>query len=73
MEKSSLTNEEETCRQRSKRASQRHLKDLINAHGHPPEDVKIKRTSVPRRIEPPVALSYHTSPAELCSDIGDPE
>jgi hypothetical protein len=73
LDKKNLPDEKETDRQREKRACRRHLRDLVKAHGHPPEDVKLKSVPVPRRIEPPVHTSYHTSPAELCSEIGEPE
>ena len=64
--------EEHTDRQRAKRGCRRHLRDLKKVHGQPPADVSVKPTSVPRRIEPPQSCSYQTSPAELCSEIGDP-
>lgn len=64
--------EEYTDRQRATRACRKHLRDLKTIHGKPPADVSVKRTSVPLRIEPPQSCSYQSSPAELCSEIGDP-
>ena len=66
-----LSKIEDTENRRFKRACRRHLQDLIKAHPYPPEDVKLRSLSVLRRIEPAPLSSYHTSPAELCSEIGE--
>ena len=50
----------ETARTRATRACARHLKDLKRAHGSPPKDVPVRKTSTPRLISPvptaPIAL-----------------
>ena len=59
----------ETDRERSRRASLRHLKDLKRAHGKPPPDVAIKATATPKRLAPAEASSSCTSPAALCAEL----
>ena len=59
----------ETDRERSRRASLRHLGDLKRAHGRPPPDVAVKATSVPARISPVEASSNCTSPGALCAEL----
>jgi len=61
--------EEDTERQRAKRACRRHLQDLRKAHERPPASLALKRTSVPLRIAPVAPASYCSSPAQLCAEI----
>ena len=59
----------DTERQKVKRASAAHLRDLRRAHGRAPADVELPSVAVPRRwVAEPVA-SYCTSPAELCAEL----
>ena len=71
LEGKALSEIEDNPLKHAKRACRRHLQDLIKAHPCPPEDVKLRALSVLRRIEPEPLSSYHTSPAELCSEIGE--
>jgi len=59
----------ETERERSRRASLRHLQDLKRAHGKPPADVRVKSTSTPKWISPTPASSSCTSPGALCAEL----
>ncbi len=59
----------QTEHERSRRASARHLKDLKRAHGKPPPDVAVKRTSVPKRLEATPESSSCTSPSALCAEL----
>jgi hypothetical protein len=59
----------ETDRERLRRASLRHLKDLKRAHGAPPADVKLKSSPMPKRLTPAEASSSCTSPAALCAEL----
>ncbi len=60
---------QETERERSRRACERHLKDLKQAHDRPPPDVAVKPTSVPKRLDPTPESSSCTSPGALCSEL----
>ena len=61
----------DTKRGRAIRACAHHLKDLEEAHGHPPADVPVRKTSAPRLVAPVPEGSYCTSPAQLCAEIGE--
>ena len=62
---------EDTERQRLVRASRRHLEDLRRAHKNPPADVAVKPCGPPRYFEPAALSSYRSSPAQLCSELGE--
>jgi hypothetical protein len=53
------------------RASSRHLKDLKRTHGHPPADVRVCMTRIPRFISGEPVSSYCTSPAQLCAELAE--
>jgi hypothetical protein len=38
---------------------------------NPPADVQVKSVEVPKFVEPAERSSYRSSPAELCSEIGE--
>ncbi len=59
----------ETERERSRRASARHLQDLRRAHGSPPPDVAVKPTANPVRLSGAPASSNCTSPGALCAEL----
>ena len=61
----------DTARQKAVRASNKHLKDLKRAHGHPPPDVKVRQSSTVRLIVTVPEGSYCTSPAQLCAELGE--
>jgi len=62
---------EDTQRQRAMRASRRHLADLRRAHKNPPADVPVKSVGLPKFMEPAAPSSYRSSPAQLCSELGE--
>ncbi len=62
---------EYTERQRAIRTCRKHFEDLRRAHKFPPADVPLKSAGPPRFLEPVARSSYQTSPAELCSEIGE--
>ena len=61
----------DTARVQATAACARHLKDLKRAHGGPPPDVQVRRTSTPRLISPVPDGSYCTSPAQLCAELAE--
>ncbi len=69
--KKKLRSAEYTERQRAVRICRKHLEDLRRAHKFPPADVPLKSSGSPKFLEPVAPSSYQTSPAELCSEIGE--
>ncbi len=61
----------DTARAQATGACARHLRDLKRAHGGPPRDVRVPRTSTPRLISPVPDRSYCTSPAQLCAELAE--
>src|SRR5208283_5332205 len=61
----------DTERKEAKRACARHLKDLRQAHGEPPADVKVPTRRTPRFVAPILEQSYCTSPAALCAELAE--
>jgi len=59
----------DTQRQKSMRASARHLLDLRRAHGYPPADVKLARVAIPKRLPGEPTASWCSSPAQLCAEL----
>jgi hypothetical protein len=59
----------DTARQKAKRASAGHLRDLRAAHAHPPADVKLASVAIPKRIPGVPMGSYCSSPAQLCAEL----
>jgi hypothetical protein len=59
----------ETERERSRRACDRHLKDLRRAHDQPPPELAIKPTTAPKRLTPTPESSSCTSPGALCAEL----
>ena len=59
----------ETDRERSRRASARHLKDLQREHRQPPPDVAVKPSRSPVRISAAPVSSNCTSPGALCAEL----
>ncbi len=51
-----------------KKACCGHLADLRAAHASPPNDVAVKKVSVPRRIHRSPDQSYVSSPAQMCTE-----
>lgn len=64
-----LERKTETERERTRRACQRHLRDLQRAYGKPPPDVRVKTSPVPERLSGPAASSNCTSPGALCAEL----
>ena len=61
----------DTARGQAIRACARHLKDLEQAHGRPPADVRVRKTSTPRFVAPVPEGSWCTSPAQLCAELAE--
>ena len=60
----------ETDRERSRRASARHLKDLQREHRQPPPDVAVRASrGMPVRIAAAPVSSNCTSPGALCAEL----
>jgi hypothetical protein len=61
--------EADTRRQKAVRASARHLRDLLRAHGCPPADVKLAPVAIPKRLPGEPTASWCSSPAQLCAEL----
>jgi len=59
----------DTQRQKNKRASARHLRDLRKAHAGPPADVRLQSVAIPKRIPGEPTASWCSSPARLCAEL----
>jgi hypothetical protein len=61
--------EADTQRQKTVRASAKHLGDLRRAHGCPPADVKLAPVAIPKRLPGEPTASWCSSPAQLCVEL----
>jgi len=59
----------DTQRQKTVRASAKHLGDLRRAHGCPPADVKLAPVAIPKRLPGEPTASWCSSPAQLCAEL----